>query len=109
MGDSRQIGTRARTAHVHVRAVAWHASVARVSAHECSALSVCVRAVVHVVTQSFSARGEITHRSPLAERGDCHTPTLRVDTRPPQERPTYTHTPQSVCCPNSANLPGSEA
>ena len=52
------------------------------------ALGVC--AVVHVMTHSFSERGDDAHPSPLAERRDGHTPTLRVDTHPPQECPTYT-------------------
>ena len=85
-------------------AVAWHVCVARVSAHECSALSVC--AVVHVVTHSFSARGDDAHPSPSAERGDGHTPTPRVDTHPPQEGPANTHTPHSLCCPSSTNHSG---
>ena len=63
-------------------------------------------AVVHVVTHSFSARGVDAHPSPLAERGDGHTPTLRVDTHPLQGGPTYTRTPQCLCCPSSTDLPG---
>ena len=83
--------------------------VARVrGARDCArvqrALGVC--AVVHVVTHSFSARGDDAHPSPLAERGDGHTPTPRVDMHPPQEGPTYTRTPHCLCCPSSTDLPG---
>ena len=33
-------------------------------------------------------------------------PTLRVDTHPLQGGPTYTRTPQCLCCPSSTHLPG---
>ena len=69
----------------------------RTCAHGCrSAACSRLRAVVDVVTRSFSARGEIARRSPSAEHGHRRSPTLRVDTHPPQEGPTYTHTPQSL-------------
>ena len=61
------------------------------------ALGAC--AVAHVVTHSFSARGEIARRSPLAERGDRHTPTQRVDMHPPQEGPTCTYAPHAPLPP----------
>ena len=46
-------------------------------------------------TLLFRAWGD-ARRGPSAERGDGHTLTLRVDTHPPQEGPTYTHTRQSL-------------
>ena len=57
------------------------------------ALGVCVCCVVHVVTHSLFARGEIARPSPSAEHGHCRTPTLRVDTLPPREGPTCNRTP----------------
>ena len=46
-----------------------------VSAHACSALSVCVLWCMWSHT-SFLARGEIARPSPLAERSSCYTPLL---------------------------------
>ena len=84
-------------------ACAWRRECARVQ----RALGACaVAPVVLVVTHSFSARGDDAHPSHSAERGDGHTPTLRVDTHPPQEGPTYTHTPHSLSCPSSTNFSG---
>ena len=66
------------------------------------ALGVCV--VVRVVTRSFIARGEIARRSPSAERGDGHTPTLRVDTH--RRRAPHAHTHNTCLTPT--DLPGGE-
>ena len=51
----------------------------------------------------FSRVGISARPSPLAERSSCYTPTLRVDTHPPQEGPTYTRTPLCLCCLSSTD------
>ena len=61
-----------------------------VSAHACSALSVCVLWCMWSHT-SFLARGEIARPSPLAERSSCYTPTLRVDTHTPTAGRDHIH------------------
>ena len=69
------------------------------------ALGVCVLWCMWSHT-SFLARGEIARPSPLAERSSCYTPTLRVDTHPPQEETTYTYAAHFLSCLSSTDLSG---
>ena len=105
MADTQESGawnaTRDKTARLRarVRALrrrrAWMVSqggyacgwMARVhGARECSC------AVVHIVTHSFSERGETARRSP----SDCHTLTLRVDAPNARGPHIHPHTTESL-------------
>ena len=79
--------------------------VARVSAHECSALSVCVCAVVHVVTHSFSARGVKARPSPLAEASRKLHPNPKGRHDPTAGGP---HMHPHTTCLSSTDIPGVE-
>ena len=85
---------------VRLRGVcAWRASAAR---SRCACRGACGD------TTLFRARGHCVSE-PSVQRGHGHTPTLRVDTHPPQEVQHTQHTTQSLLPLLAPTFPGGEA